>query len=152
MSKQPEGLFFVPGEVIRLTERADWLADGIEITHEETRRLFARSIKKDAQGYYIQVGYEAKRIEVEDTAYFVRRIEGYPETGYELFLTDESQQRLDPLTLHYQPGRLTCRLKNGEEARFLHAAYFDLLKNLQEDETTYFVIVGGHRIELGLKP
>lgn len=143
--------FFVDTEVITLSRNGVWISDGTEITHEPTRRLFARSLKKDADGYFIQVGRETKRIQVEDTPYFIQRLEGFPETGYEVVLTDESHQPLNPLTLHYRPGRLTCRLENREEAKFLHSPYSEILKDLQEDETTYFITVNGHRVDLALK-
>lgn len=140
--------FFVDNEVITLTRNGVWLSDGTEITHEPTRRLFARSLKRDSLGWTLQVGRETKRITVEDTGYFIHRIDGSPEMSYELWLNDETREPLDPTTLHYQPGRLSCRLARGEEAKFLHAAYFDLLKDLGEDERGYFLNIQGKRYPL----
>lgn len=139
--------FFVDREVIVLSQNGVWLSDGTEITHEPTRRLFARSLKKDEQGYFLQVGRETKRIEVEDTAYFIHRIDGDPQRGFQLWVNDETQEPLDPATLDYRPGRLTCRIKKNpvEEAKFLHSAYFDLLKDLQEDSKSYFLQFGQAR-------
>ncbi len=135
--------FFVDNEVIILSQNGTWLADGTEITHEPTRRLFARSLKKDEKGYFLAIGHETKHIHVEDTAYFVQRIEGNQEEGYELLINDETREKLHPHTLKYRPGRLICRIKsNQEEARFLHAAYFDLLKSLQEDPSSYYLEFG----------
>src|SRR5690242_17598119 len=99
--------FFVDNEVIVISRDGVWLADGHEITHEPTRKLFARSLFKDAEGYLLKIGRETKRIQVEDTAFFVRLIEGDPAEGYELSLSDDSRARLDPETLRYRPGRLT---------------------------------------------
>lgn len=141
----PNAPFFVDNEVIIISKNGVWLADGTEITHEPTRKLFARSLKKDAQGYFLHIGKETKRIQVEDTAYFVVRLEGDPTAGYELILNDESREPLDPNTLHYRPGRLVCKTKSGkEEAKFLHSPYFDLLKHLQEDSKSYFLEFGNH--------
>jgi len=131
--------FFVPGEKIILTRNGDWLADGMEITHEPTRLLFAKNLKKDAQGYYIQVGYEAKRIQIEDTAYFILRLERQDDGSIILGLNDETRENLNLNTLKYSPGRLTCKVHQNEEARFLHTSYFDLLKDLQEDEKSYYL-------------
>lgn len=143
---------FVDNEVITLTRSGVWIADGMEITHEPTRRLFARSLKKDERGYYLHVGRETKRIDVEDTAYFIHRIDGDAAAGYELWLSDETKESLDGASLSYRPGRLVCRIKGGsEEAKFLSAAYFDLLRGLEEDARTYFVIIAGARIELARK-
>jgi hypothetical protein len=119
----PNAPFFVDNEVIRLTKNGVWLSDEVEIDHEQTVRMFAKSLERDAQGWLLRIGRETKRIVVEDTAYFVTRVEGSPSQGVELGLNDESRERLDPSTLTYRPGRLACRIKGGrEEAKFLHAA------------------------------
>jgi len=149
-----ETQFFIDNEVIILSKHGIWLADGVEISHEPTRRLFARSLKKDAEGYFLHIGRETKRIQIEDTAYFVHRLDGDLIQGYEIVLSDETREFLAPPTLHYKPGRLTCRIKSGEEeAKFLHSAYFDLLRHLQEDHRCYYLEIGPEkqRIELALK-
>lgn len=144
--------FFVDTEVIRLTRNGIWLSDSVEIDHEQTRRMFAKSLERDAKGWLLKIGSETKRIEVEDTAYFVTRIEGTPSQGIDVCLSDESRERLDPATLTYRPGRLACRIKGGkEEAKFLHAPYFELLKNLQEDDSFYWLDLGGKRVQLTSK-
>ena len=133
----------VDREVIVITRNGVWLADGVEISHEPTRRLFARSLKKDKDGYTLHIGRETKRIQVEDTAHFVQRIDGNLNEKIQLTLSDESTEILDPSTLIYKPGRLTCAIHSGQdEAKFLHAPYFDLLKHLQEDASTYFLEFG----------
>jgi hypothetical protein len=110
----PNAPFFADRETIRLTRQGTWLSDGTEIDHEGTRRLFARSLFRDEQGYWLRIGPESKLIEVEDTAYFVTGLEGSPGGGYRVRLNDESVEPLDPATLRYAPGRLTCgRLSNG---------------------------------------
>lgn len=147
--------FFVDNEVIVLTREGVWLADGTEITHEPTRRLFARSLKHHREGgWYLHVGRETKTITVEDTAYFVVRVEGDPATGFELLLSDGTREPLLPETLAYRPGRLTCRvarIPGGTEAKFLHAPYFDLLKNLEEDGRSYFLTIRGKRFTVAAK-
>lgn len=146
--------FFVDNEVIVLGKNGIWVADGHEITHEPTRRLFARSLKHDDQGYFLHVGRETKRIQVEDTAYFVHRIDGDPKSGITVWVNDEKQETLVPLSLGYRPGRLVCRITRGgreEDARFLHSAYFDLLKFLQEDHDSYFLELGNQRVVLAHK-
>ena len=155
MSASTDGAapFFVDREVIVITRAGVWLADGVEITHEPTRKLFARSLRRDAEGYFLSIGRETKRIEVQDTAFFVLRIDGDAETGFEVLLSNDERVRLDPATLQYRPGRLTMRwIPKGysglEEALFLHAPYFDLLKDLQEDGAAYFLRIEGKRWEL----
>jgi hypothetical protein len=142
MNQTETAPFFVDNEVIVLTRNGIWLADGTEISHIPTRKLFARSLKKDENGYALHIGRETKRIQVEDTAYFVQRWDGNldSDTPLSLTLNDETQENLDPKSLNYRPGRLTCKIKSAtEEAKFLHSAYFDLLRFLQEDQKGYYL-------------
>jgi len=140
---------YVDTEVIRLTKNGVWLADGKEISHEPTLRLFARSLKKDEKSYFLHIGREMKRIEVEDTAYFVERIEGTASQGYVLHINDGTSERLTPQTLRYQTGRLTCQLReHDEEAKFLSIPYMELLKQAEEDENGFFLLIEGKRIRL----
>ena len=154
MSASGNAPFFIDNEVIVLARNGTWLADGMEITHEPTRRLFARSLHRDDQGYLLQVGRETKRIQVEDTAYFVEALEGGPAEGFVLRLSDDAREKLNPQALAYRPGRLTCRInRHGkpEDARFLHAAYFELLKHLEEDPHSYYLTLEGKRVVLAPK-
>ncbi|HUP58591.1 MAG TPA: hypothetical protein VM598_14125, partial [Bdellovibrionota bacterium] len=102
-------------------------------------------------GYAIHVGKESKAVVVEDTAYFVLGLEGDAKSGFSLRLSDESRERLDPETLRYRPGRLTARVKDGEEAKFLSSPYFELLSGLEEDERSYFLTIQGKRLDLSPK-
>ncbi|MDR3608150.1 MAG: DUF1285 domain-containing protein [Oligoflexia bacterium] len=141
-------------EVLTLNKNGIWLADGEEITHEPTRKLFARSLKLDENGWLIRIGHETKRIVVEDTAFFVQRIDGSPEQGFLLSLSDGSKEQLNPKTLKYQPGRLTCRIgSSGYEAKFLFAPYSEILSFLEQDSQGYFLTLrtpsGVERISLG---
>ena len=108
MKKEKNAPFFVDREVIVLSKNGVWIADGVEITHEPTRKLFAKSLKKEKDGYHLHIGRETKKINVEDTAYFVIRIDGNSADGFLITLNDDSQETLDWATLSYQPGRLVC--------------------------------------------
>lgn len=155
--------FFVDTEVIRLTRNGVWMSDHTEITHEPTRRLFARNLERvpgvDRQ-YQVKISRESKTIEVEDTPYFVQRIDGSPETGFEITLNDGTQEKLNFQSLKYQPARLTCTVERKgffEEAKFLSTAYMDLLSYLKEDDSSYFLELSspapasGDRISLAKK-
>jgi hypothetical protein len=140
---------YIDREVIILTQDGIWLADGDEITHEPTRKLFAKSLKHDAEGYFLAIGRETKRIEVEDTAYFVERMDEHPE-DLRLSISDESVEMLDPKTLNYRLGRLTAKIKNGqEEAKFLRAPYYELLKKAHEEAGAYYLVINGKKTFLG---
>ena len=130
---------FIDLEVITLNKNGVWLSDGEEITHQGTLRAFARNLKKEADGYWVTLGWNRKKIEIEDTARFVTRIDSHPIV---IHLNDGSTETLDFRTLKFSPARLTCVLNSGEEAKFLPPAYFDLLKELEQDENGYFLRFG----------
>ena len=136
---------FVDLEVIRLTKNGVWLSDGEEITHQGTLKAFARNLKKEPDGYWITLGWNRKKIEVEDTSKFVTKIEGRPPV---LHLNDDSKEVLNFRSLKFSPERLTCILNSGEEAKFLPPAYLDLLKELEQDEKGYFLKFEEDRIYL----
>lgn len=144
---------FVDHETLRLARNGVWLSNGHEVTHEEQRRAFARHLGRDDEGWFIRIGADFKRVEVEDTGYFVEGLEGSPGSGFTIRLNDGTSERLAPRTLAYSPDRLICRVHGGrDEARFLSVPYTLLLKNLQEDDRAYFILLEGRRIELAAKP
>jgi len=149
MGDQP---IFIDRETILLTRDGVFLSDGHPIEHERTVAAFHRFLGRDAEGYFIAIGKDFKRITVEDTAYFVTGIEWLesPAGAVDLRLNDETTERLDPETISYQPERLTCKVKGGkEEAKFLRQPYLELLMNALADRDGYAIQIGGKTIRLG---
>ncbi len=143
--------FFVDNEVILLNSEGVWIADGHEITHEPTRKLFARSLALDEKGWFLKIGRETKHILVQDTPYFVMRLGGSPRSGWVLKLNDETEEPLELEGLSYKPGRLAVKLKRGIEAKFLRGPYFELLRDLEEDDAGYWLESKGARVLLARK-
>lgn len=143
--------FFVKGEKIFLRKDATWIADGVEITHDKTRDLFFKSIHWDStqKQYYLEVGYERIFIEVEDTPYFVVSIERQTPGPVLAKLSNFTDTPIE--TVAYANEALYLTLSSGQKARFLSAAYYDLLRDLQEDPKYYFLELAGKRINLALK-
>ena len=145
--------FFGFFENIILTKNGVWLSNGEEITHEGTLLAFSRNIYRCKDGYEIRLGNERKTIHVEDTTYFITSIEGAPELGFTLRMNDQRVSELDPTTLQYKPGRLTCKIPDpktdiNEEAKFLSAAYYELLKYIVHDENGFTITIEGKKIIL----
>lgn len=143
--------FFVKGEKIVLKKDGTWVADGTEITHDQTRDLFFRSIHFDTeQGqYYLEVGYERIFIEVEDTPYFVTSVD---RSTARAALSDFTDRMIAAEYMKYENGVLYLELpERGQRARFLSAAYYELLKGLEEDDGFYFVTIAGKRANLEAK-
>lgn len=134
---QSTGSPYVDLEIIVIARDGEWRADGEPITHERTLQAFQRHLARlpDDSGWEIRLGRERKRLQVEDTAFFVRGLLGDAMSGFILQLTDGSEQKLDPRTLHYTPGRLTCRIEwrhpdgphGVAEARFLRGPSLEIL-------------------------
>ncbi|MEW6056911.1 MAG: hypothetical protein AB1540_09885 [Bdellovibrionota bacterium] len=145
--------FFVKGEKIVLKKDATWEADGVEITHDQTRELFFRSVHWDEneKKYFLEVGYEHMFIEVEDTAVFVTALEQADSQGLRAKLSNAADAPIKADQLQYRDGNLYLSLSDGQKAKFLSAPYYDLLKRLQEDERYYFLTIGGNRANLSSK-
>lgn len=149
---RPPSEVFIDDEVIRLTRDGVFLSNGEEITHERTLAAFHRFLARDEEGYYIQIGRDFKRIEVEDTAYFVRAIRFEGSGAQEkviLTLLGGQEEVLDPLTLRYRDERLSCVLKEGtERAVFLRGPHTELFLRTLDEGNGYFLTIGGKKYRL----
>jgi hypothetical protein len=151
MTERP---LFQDNETIRLTKDGEFLSNGEPITHDRTIEAYHRHLRRDAEGWFIEIGNNLKRIEVEDTGYFVRDIEWSGEAGsrgerVELLLSDGARETLDPGTLSYRPDRLVCMVKGGHEtARFLRKPYHELLLRALHSGTRYELRIGGRAYAL----
>ncbi|NDG84076.1 MAG: hypothetical protein EBX52_03440 [Proteobacteria bacterium] len=151
MSGTPDFSFFGLYEDLILTRNGVWLSNGEEITHEKTMLAFSRNLYRCKDGFEIRIGSERKTVHVEDTLYFVTGIEGDPAIGYTLRLNDGRLVNLEPETLRYGPGRLTCSVSHPnegthEEARFLSPAYYGILNHLESDPDGFRITIEGKTI------
>lgn len=153
MSANVDLSFFGIHEDIILTREGVWLSNGEEVTHPGTLRAFARSIYRCKDGFELRIGNEKKTFHAEDTIYFIFGIEGSPELGFKLKLNDGREVALDPSSLSYRPGRLTCKVSHPnentrEEAKFLTTSYYELLKHLEKTDQGFEIVIEGKRVLL----
>ena len=153
MSAHQDTSFFGIYEDLILNRNGAWLSNGDEITHERTCLAFSKNLFRCKEGFEIRLGNEKKTVHVEDTIYFVSSMNGDSELGFGLTLNDGRTVELDPTTLRYRPGRLTCKVyhpneQTHEEAKFLTSAYYELLKHLEKNEAGYFIEIEGKKIFL----
>jgi hypothetical protein len=154
MSANQDPSFFGIYENLILNRNGVWLSNGDEVTHLRTCLAFAKNLFRCKEGFEIRLGNEKKNVYVEDTIYFVTSMIGDPELGFELRLNDGRRVELDPLTLKYRPGRLSCKVYHPnedthEEAKFLTTAYYELLKHLENTDEGFFVKIEGKKVFLG---
>jgi len=132
---------------IFLDKEGRWFHEGVEITHQRTVELFSRSIKKDPSGgYYLQVGREAARIEVEDTPFMVRSVD-FQNGELSVELNDQTSEPLDLASLRVGKNNvLYGKVKSGQfPARFLRPAYYQLMRCLGEDGKGFYLEVNGRK-------
>lgn len=151
------GTFFVKGERIVLKKDGTWIADGIEITHEQTREAFFRAIRFDAKGndegqhYCLSTGYETLFIEIEDTPYFVCSLSRESGERYVAHLSTGQDMEVRADALEYRDDALYLTTPDKQKARFLSAAYYEILKDLAEDASTYYLTIRGQKAILAKK-
>jgi hypothetical protein len=124
-----------------------WYANDECIQNRRINVLFSQHLRKTPEGTYeIAIGWDRVAVEIDDTPYVITRVSGDSEQGFTLRLNDESEEALDPHTLHIgQDHVLYCRVKGNEHlARFLRPAYYQLTTYVQEDTKTsaYLLRVG----------
>ena len=147
------GFYAIESHTIRLGRDGEWYSDGERIANPRIARLFSRCVRRNPEGGYIlQMGDERAPLEVEDTPFVVRQVEGDAQRGFTLLLNDETREPLAPSTLCAGPDHvLYCRVKQGEfEARLLRPAYYSLAEWVRPTPDGGFALeVGGRTHPIG---
>ena len=142
------GFYAIERHTIRFGRDGEWYSDGERIANRRIADLFSRCVRRSPQGgFMLQMGDERAPIEIEDTPFVVRQIEGDRERGFTLILNDGTREPLDPATLRSGPDNaLYCRVKAGEyAARLLRPAYYALTQSVKVGTDGRFVLVVGGR-------
>ena len=119
---------------IAIDREGVWFHEGEEVTHPGMLANLQSDLRRDAQGYYLQVGIVRVPVDVEDTPFVVERVE---RDGDRLttILNDMSREPLAPETLHFtDTGTPYSSVKGGMyEARWSRAATYQLLQHVEPD-------------------
>lgn len=139
--------------LIFIDKEGRWYHQGAEMIRREFIRLFYQNMELDSEGRYL-INWADKRcyVEVEDTAFVVRRI-SYEEGNQdrkpriELSLSDDTKEALMPDSLSVgRENVLYCKVKSGLfPARFNRAAYYQLAEYIEEEDKTYFLPLNGRK-------
>ena len=142
-------------ETIRLDAGGKWTHEGLDFENPRIIDLFSRSVNRTPGGTWVlEIGQFTYPIEVEDTGFFVERVEGVGRAAHRITveLSDLTSEPLDVTTLAYrEPGRLYCDVKDGRfRARFKRAAYYDIAQQIAPCDEGFALVLGGelHSIEL----
>jgi uncharacterized protein len=146
------GFYTVQNSHIRFGRDGIWYADGEPIANQRIADLFSRHIRRAADGTYVlEMAFERAPVEVDDTPYVVRALD-VSGNAIDVELNDGTRERLDPATLAVgERDVLYCRVKKGAEpARFLRAAYYQMVPHVSEDSPGRFALqLGGTRHPIG---
>jgi hypothetical protein len=140
------GFYAIESHRITFGKDGEWYSDGERIANQRIADLFARCVRRDSSGgYMLQMGDEKAPLEVEDTPFVIRQIEGNPDSGISVVLNDGSSEPLEPSSLRSgADNALYCRVKGGEhEARLLRPAYYALARWIREADGRFVLRVGG---------
>ncbi len=151
----------VPQEESGLVLKADgsWQHDGELATHQGVTRFFHQQIRKDDSGAFylhntIGTGDQGVTLEehvyfeVEDTAYFVLRVDyRSAEAAFELELNTGERVVLDLSSLTQDElGHGYCRVLDGDDARFGRHAMTQLEPFLEAEGEDIYLRAGSHRV------
>ena len=141
----------IPPCLIYIDKEGKWFHKDAEMIHREFIRLFYQHMELDSLGRYI-INYLGERcyVEVEDTAFIVKRVESMDQVDHSrfvLYLSDDSQEGLLPDTLYVgKDNVLYCRVKDRTfPARFSRAAYYQLAEYFEEEDGEYYLSLHGEK-------
>jgi hypothetical protein len=121
---------------LRVDVDGEWWDEGIQVTHPGVLANLRGNLRKDGDGYCIQTRVRIP-VRVDDVPWVVTRLERRGD-GLHAFLNDASEEAVNPATIRLGPGDVPyCTVKGGAfEARFSHAAAFQLLALAEYDEAS----------------
>ena len=145
--------------LIYIDKEGRWFHNGVEMVRREFVQSFYEQMEMDATGRYI-ILWGGKRcyVDVEDTAFVVKRVSSPHEKGgkgtdFRIRLSDDTEEKLMPDTLYLgESNVLYCKVKEGNfPARFNRAAYYQLAAHVEPGEEGYVLPVNGRKFTIGSK-
>jgi hypothetical protein len=120
---------------LRIDREGAWRHEGVEVTHPGVLQNLYANLRVDGEGYHLQAGPLRVPVQVDDAPFVVVRADAVTPGAIELYLSDGSQEPLDPGTLVLdEHGVPYCRVKaGGFPARLSVAAWVQLAATLEID-------------------
>ncbi|MBW2119262.1 MAG: DUF1285 domain-containing protein [Deltaproteobacteria bacterium] len=143
----------LPPCMIFIDKEGRWYHKGAEMIHRDFIQLFYKNMELDSEGRYV-INWDGKRcrVDVEDTAFVVRRVmyqdgDRAGNARFVLSLSDDTEEDLIPDTIFIgEENVLYCRVKNRSfPARFNRAAYYQLAEYIEEENDSYYLPLNGKK-------
>jgi len=148
----------IPSIDIRIDKDGIWYYEGNEMFRKDILSTFFQELDRDAAGrYVIRHNEQTFSIEVEDVPFAVKSVElSSDEQGgaafFNILLTDDSVEKLDPATLRMEKDNvLYCAVKgNRFEARFTRNSYYQFAEYIQYDseKNMYYIKLNNSIFEI----
>jgi uncharacterized protein len=133
-----------------------WFQNGAEIIHPGIYKQFCGLLRKGPDGgYFVKMGREVCRVEVEDAPFVIFSVVEDQDNGLSILLNDGTSERLNPELLVIGAGNVPyCDVKNGFfAARFSRNAYYQLAEHIEsnEDGSHFCLVVGSRKYPVKVK-
>ncbi len=132
---------------ITIDKEGIWYHKGAKIIRKDIIKFFYEHIDLDIYGRYIISWRNEKCIvDVEDTAFFIQRVDKV-DNNFLLYINDDTQEKLEPDTLFINKNNvLYCKIKNKKfPAKFLRAAYYQIAEYIKEENGKYYIRVNNKK-------
>ena len=145
--------------LIHIDKEGRWFHKGVEMVRREFVQSFYLKMELDDAGRYVIFwGGKHCYVDVEDTAFVVKRTsylneEGGKRARFMVSLSDDTEEELIPDTLYLgEENVLYCRVKAGDfPARFNRAAYYQLAAHIEEEGGDFVLPINGRKFKIGAK-
>ena len=134
MSATPPSEWKLPD--LRVDRDGDWYDEGVQVTHPGILANLRGTLRRDADGYFIQTRVRIP-VRVDDVPFVIVRAERRGDDLHAV-LNDGTEELLDPSTLRVGADEVPYGgVKRGAfEARFSRAAAWQLLQLAEHDEAS----------------
>ncbi len=152
----PEVLDVSPWLKLVIDKEGKWFQNGAEIIHPGIYKQFCSLLQKSPDGgYFVKMGREVCRVEVEDVPFVILSVVQDQGEGLSILLNDGTYESLNPELLIIGAGNVPyCDVKNGVfAARFSRKAYYQLAEHIDsnEDGSHFHLVVGGLKYAIKVK-
>lgn len=145
------GFWAVSSGTISFRRDGRWYSDDEPIGNPRIARLFSQCLSETADGrWQIAMADERAFVEIEDTPWVVRAVDGDAARGFTLKLNDGTEEPLAADSLSVGEGNvLYARIKDGRyRARFLRPAYYQLAPAIEERDGRFLLVSRDARFEI----